>query len=129
MNNGMTDLLEAQTSRLALAVQQAFGPNCPCCGRPMRVPRGRKDKQRYNGRDRRTIAHDFPVARGGSQKVWVYACRGCNSDQGDMTFWLWAKYLARVGDERAGRVFRLAQIIYTHKKEFKDARAGHVEHG
>lgn len=123
MANGMTDLLEAQTSRLALAVQQRFGPNCPCCGHPMHVPRGRKDRQRYVGRDRRTIAHDFPVGNGGSYKVWVYACRGCNSDQGDMTFWLWARYLARYGDPRAERVFALARFIRDFRKGYSDARA------
>lgn len=122
MKTGMTDVLVSQTSALALAVRERFGPNCPCCGYPMRVPRGRREKQRYNGRDRQTIAHDWPTGNGGSFKVWVYACHGCNNDQGDMTFWLWARYLLRQGDPRARRVFALADFIRDHRKNRREAQ-------
>lgn len=120
MTNSMTDLLEAQTSRLALAVRAAFGPACPCCGHAMRVPKGRKEKRDYTGRDRRTIAHDFPVGNGGSYKVWVYACRGCNSDQGDLNFFLWARWLERHGDPRAEKVYRLARFIKDNRRALKE---------
>ena len=122
MGSHMSDHTEMVTTHLAHQVQQQLGPNCPCCGFPMRVPRGRKALANYVGRDRRTIAHDFPVGRGGSAKVWVYACRGCNQEQGDLTFWLWAKVLDRAGDPRAGRVYKLAAIIQRYRKAYKEAR-------
>lgn len=128
MSKRITDRAELATSGLAIAAEKEFGPHCPCCGHPMKVPRGRKALANCNDRDRRTIAHDFPVGSGGSQKVWVYACRGCNSDQGMRTFWLWANALDKAGDRRAERVYALARFIRSYRIAYREARDnGHFD--
>lgn len=58
-----------------------------------------------------SIAHNIAVGYGGNPEVWVYACRGCNQDQGDRSFTQWANVLTREGDRRASHVRALAVFI------------------
>lgn len=99
-------------SALAHAVRARFGPRCPCCGNPMHDGRVRKKNARaQNRRDRASVAHDVPVSMGGNVALWVWACRGCNNDQGAMAFAFWAIRLELDGDPRAARVAELAEFI------------------
>lgn len=95
-------------AELANRVRVVHGKRCPCCARVM-VPPGRtKQKAR---RDLRTVAHDLAVGYGGDPTVWVFACFGCNHDQGMLTFRLWSQRLRMRGDERAGAVAALADMV------------------
>ena len=97
---------------LAEAVTAEFGTRCPCCGDAMLHGRPRKkNATAQNRRDRASVAHDVPVSMGGNPALWLWACRGCNSDQGAMSFLSWSCRLALDGDGRAERVGRLAAFI------------------
>lgn len=99
-------------SGLADRARAMFGARCPCCGNPMHEGRVRKrNAAAQNRRDRASVAHDIPVSMGGNPAVWVWACRGCNNDQGAMSFRFWARRLELDGDPRAERVRALAAFV------------------
>lgn len=100
-------------SDLAVAAQKHFGANCPCCRYPMVKPRKRNEANRRR-RDKITVAHDRGVSDGGNPERWVYACQGCNTDQGMRTFKAWSLALQHAGDRRAGFVAELAAFIYQY---------------
>lgn len=95
---------------LAVEVEKKFGSLCPCCRNPMVRPRKRNDTNRRR-RDKISVAHDHAVSNGGSPQRWVYACQGCNTDQGSRSFKVWAASLRHADDRRAGFVAELADII------------------
>lgn len=57
----------------------------------------------------RTRAHLVAQARGG--RMWVWACRRCNMDQGLMSLSEWAARLGRENDPRFPRVVRLVSDL------------------
>lgn len=103
-------------SDLAVAAQQRFGQICPCCRHPMVKPRKRNEANRRR-RDKITVAHDRGVGDGGNPERWVYACQGCNTDQGARPFKMWAEALRYAGDRRAVFVAELAEFIYQYYGE------------
>lgn len=95
---------------LYLAAEKRWGGrHCPCCGVPFR----RKAIKPYvpTPRDEKTRGHVDPVARGGAQSVWLYICRGCNNDQGCLSFAGFARMLLLAGDRRAERVVEVARFV------------------
>lgn len=113
---------------LAQAAERFFGHNkCPCCGCHMVTPR-KKSQQELNRRDRRTIAHVSRNFDNGVYRPWVYACRGCNNDQGPATFKTWAYRLEKEGDPRAERVAALALFIDNWPKLSPDEKR-RLHHG
>lgn len=111
-------------SKLADSVWQAHGQRCPCCRYPMLTPR-KHNALNIRRRDRITVAHDRPVGFGGDATVWVFACQGCNSDQGNRTFRGWSIVLEREGDRRAAFVADLADRIDIYMRG-KDNGHGNV---
>lgn len=99
--------------RFADEVDHEHRGRCPCCGHPMVRPR-RDNPTNSRRRDRRSIAHNEPVGYGGDPTVWVYACQGCNADQGTLSFRAWSFQLHRRSDARAGAVAALADRIEAH---------------
>jgi hypothetical protein len=99
---------------LANAVENHFGKDrCPCCRHMMVVPRGRKQAANSR-RDRRTMAHlnaRWLDEAKGRQRVWIYACRGCNADQGHFDFKGWMHPLKHAGDPRAAFVAELIAFL------------------
>ncbi len=100
---------------LAIAVEKAHRSRCPCCGNPMVTAR-RRNLQSKKRRDLKSVAHDAPHNLGGDATVWVYACRGCNSDQGPRTFRQWAGLLTLRQDPRAAMVAALADYIERYQE-------------
>lgn len=97
---------------LANDVKEVMGSRCPCCGNPMTASRSRRrNAASENRRDRASLAHNVAIGLGGNPEVWIWACRGCNMDQGHRSFAHWAKHLASTGDPRAERVDLLARVI------------------
>lgn len=96
--------------QLADAARKHLGPRCPCCRKPMVKPR-KKNPHNMRRRDQPTVAHHIATSMSGNPVVWVYACAGCNSEQGQRNFVQWANDLDRKGDERAGYVRRLAGFV------------------
>lgn len=108
-----TKYLKSQHSHLAHIVGEMNGSRCPCCKHPMVTPR-KKNLANVQRRDRKTVAHNAATSFGGDDTVWVYACNGCNNDQGNRTFRSWSQHLDRLGDPRAANVRQLAAIVETY---------------
>lgn len=105
--------LKALHAELAHAVRirtGGSGTRCPCCNNPMQQYR-KSVLRNKTPRDYPTVAHNFPTALGGNPVVWVYACHGCNNDQGAMPLLGWGLKLQRRGDPRGDRVVELALFI------------------
>lgn len=114
--------LRIHHNELATQVRAIHGSRCPCCGHPMVNPR-RNNIQNQRRRDRQTVAHNVPV---GNDTVWVYACNGCNYDQGQLTFRQWSLALKFKDDRRAPLVAALADIVETYLREKSRARYSSV---
>jgi len=116
------------SKNLASACERFFGRNkCPCCGNHMVEPR-KKSQQELNRRDRRTVAHTCSNNDTGAYRRWIYACRGCNNDQGWRTFHAWAYYLRKQGDPRADRVDQLVIFLDNWDKLTPDEKR-RLHHG
>lgn len=103
--------LRFYADEIAEKAQRRWRSRCPCCGSPMATPRGLRRRRGALQRNDRTIGHDFPVARGGDERRWVYICWGCNNDQGSLDFMSWSRVLRTDGDRRADAVEALAIFI------------------
>lgn len=121
----LNHVLRVHHNELATRVQLLHGSRCPCCRYPMVSPR-RKNAASVKRRDRMTVAHDRAVGFGGSDEVWVYACQGCNSDQGVRSFRQWSHVLERLADRRAVFVAELADVVDAYLKEKNRARYSSV---
>lgn len=117
--------LRTHYNELATQVQITHGSRCPCCGHPMVNPR-KSNTANQKRRDRMTVAHNVPVGRGGNDTIWVYACNGCNNDQGQLTFRQWSLALKFKEDRRAPLVAALADIVETYLREKSRARYSSV---
>lgn len=100
---------------LWLAAEKRWGGrHCPCCGVPFRRKAIRPN--RPTPRDEKTRGHVDAVALGGDQKVWLHICRGCNNDQGSLSFAGFARMLLLRGDRRAERVVEVARFVQPWRK-------------
>lgn len=99
-------------NKLAEHVEARLGKKCPCCRYPMVKLRGRHGGRTLR-RDAKTVAHDT----GNNPTRWVYACYGCNNDQGALSFRAWSARLAYNGDRRAPFVAELASVVEAFKGE------------
>lgn len=102
---------DADGVSLPAAAKARFGGGaiCPSC-------RGRmqdKPTRRFQAPppDKKTIGHDFSVAKGGDPSVWVYQCNRCNGDQGSLDLVTWSRKLVQCGDPRAEHVIELAEFV------------------
>lgn len=107
---------DANGTPLPLAAKLHFGFNrCPCCRGAMSDVTVRKGKP--TPAHKRTIGHDFSVAKGGDPTVWVSVCNACNQDQGSLDLVTWARKLVHYGDPRAEHVVALAVFVRTWVRE------------
>lgn len=116
MTGFFNHVLRVHHNVLATRMQLIYRMRCPCCRHPMVTPR-KKNITSVKRRDRMTVAHDRAVGLGGDDEVWVFACQGCNSEQGSRTFRMWASVLERAQDRRAAFVAELADHIDAYLKE------------
>lgn len=58
----------------------------------------------------------------GVQRHWIYACRGCNADQGHYDFRGWLHPLKHSGDPRAVYVAELIAFLDNWRTLAPDAR-------
>lgn len=103
------------------AVRQQFGKGCPCCGTSFH----RKTVKRFQPTpaNHATVAHDFPVARGGDRRQWFWGCCRCNNDQGVLDLVTWARKLMYDDDPRHERVVALAVFLRRWVKALKEEEA------
>lgn len=85
-------------------VKQHFGnAPCPCCKRPMQF--------KYNPANippnGATRGHLGNYMSRHDRRDWYFQCRQCNTDQGDLTLFAWARKLVNDGDPRDEQVVRL----------------------
>lgn len=108
--------LRVHHAELADRARRIYRDRCPCCLNPMVNPR-RNNVANVKRRDRQTVAHNVPTGYGGDDTIWVYACNGCNYDQGQLTFRQWSIALKYREDKRAPNVAALADIVEAYLRE------------
>lgn len=118
-NRYSTPLRNRGGTSLPEAVAHQFGSHkCPCCGVHMTRKPVRKFKR--TPANQQTVAHDFPVGRGGDRAQWFWGCSRCNNDQGVLDLVTWARKLVYGDDPRTERVVALATFIRDWVKALKE---------
>jgi len=112
-------IMSRDERRLSILCEETLGAGgrCPCCFVRMRnqhrAPAGKPMPW-----DLRTIGHDVALSHGGDGRVFVYICNRCNTDQGSLSFAVWARKLILAGDKRGEAVANLADFVKRNTEDW-----------